>query len=400
MLRCGLCVLVLLAFGVVVALPSSASAADVPIASFTFTPTSPLVGQTITFDGSSSHDPDGDAIASYSWSFGDGDTQSTTSPTTTHAYTGHGQFTVTLTVTDSTGNPSAASTKTVTVQTVDTPPLAAFSHSKHPTVGSPVTFNASASSDPDGDTIIGYDWNFGDGTVQNTTAPSTTHTYSTAGSRTVTLVVIDSRHTASSPTTHTVKVKSASTYKVPGVPQASFTFQPARPRRGQLVSFNASSSSGGGRRIKKYLWSFGDGSAQSTTSSITFHRFAHRGTFTVQLVVEVGHHTFSAVASKRITVTGHPHISRLRVAVCVARTRRCRRRGVTVRFRLSDTDSVTISIRRRGHRRTLDRVVVSGHAGGNTFRLRFVGRRHVHYVLKAKAAGGNAAHARFAWRRR
>jgi len=69
------------------------------------------------------------------------------------------------------------------------PPLAVFSASTTtPSVGDTVTFNASASHDPDG-TIESWNWNFGDGTTG--TGEIVNHTYTTAGNFTVTLTVID-----------------------------------------------------------------------------------------------------------------------------------------------------------------------------------------------------------------
>jgi PKD repeat protein len=63
-----------------------------------------------------------------------------------------------------------------------------------------VAFDASASSDPDG-SIASYAWNFGDNTTG--TGVSTTHSYTTAGSFTVTLTVTDNRG-ARATTTRTV----------------------------------------------------------------------------------------------------------------------------------------------------------------------------------------------------
>ena len=68
-------------------------------------------------------------------------------------------------------------------------PVATFSPSTTtPFVGDKVTFNASASYDPDG-TIEYWNWNFGDGTTG--TGEIIDHTYTTAGTFTVTLTVID-----------------------------------------------------------------------------------------------------------------------------------------------------------------------------------------------------------------
>jgi len=69
-----------------------------PVARFTFSPSNPLVGQTVFFDGSSSFDPDG-FITQWTWSFGDGLIIST-GPQTFHSYINPGNYTVTLTVTD------------------------------------------------------------------------------------------------------------------------------------------------------------------------------------------------------------------------------------------------------------------------------------------------------------
>ena len=82
-----------------------------PVASFSYTPSNPLVGQKVTFDASSSYDPYG-KIVSYKWNFGDGYTG--TGKIVTHTYSKAGQFTVKLTVTDDDGKSSSTS-KTVTV---------------------------------------------------------------------------------------------------------------------------------------------------------------------------------------------------------------------------------------------------------------------------------------------
>jgi len=71
-----------------------------PVASFSFSPLDPYVGEAIGFDASASYDPNG-VIVSYLWSFGDGDTAS--GVTAAHVYTGGGTYTVALTVIDNEG---------------------------------------------------------------------------------------------------------------------------------------------------------------------------------------------------------------------------------------------------------------------------------------------------------
>jgi len=68
-----------------------------PVANFGFTPTNPIVGDTVSFDASASSDSDG-SISSYAWNFGDGNTGS--GQFATHLFATSGTYTVTLTVTD------------------------------------------------------------------------------------------------------------------------------------------------------------------------------------------------------------------------------------------------------------------------------------------------------------
>lgn len=71
-----------------------------PVANFTWSPTAPKVGETVTFDGSSST-PNGGTITKYEWDFGD--SGKATGQVVTHAYSSKGLYTVTLNVTDSEG---------------------------------------------------------------------------------------------------------------------------------------------------------------------------------------------------------------------------------------------------------------------------------------------------------
>ncbi|MFN8152256.1 MAG: PKD domain-containing protein [Solirubrobacterales bacterium] len=72
----------------------------------------------------------------------------------------------------------------------DRGPTAAFTSPGSFSTGSPVSFDASSSTDPDG-TIARYDWDFGDGTTLADGGPTPSHTYATAGTYDVKLTVSD-----------------------------------------------------------------------------------------------------------------------------------------------------------------------------------------------------------------
>lgn len=158
-------------------------------------------GSPVSFDGSGSSDPDGD-IETYTWSFGDGSSPvSGSSPTASHTYATDGTYTVTLTVTDAQGF-SDTDQLTATIAASGgggggggggtSPPVADAGGPYTGTAGSAVSFDASGSSDPDGD-IDSYAWDFdADGTVDKTVSTATTtFTYATDGSYQAVLTVTD-----------------------------------------------------------------------------------------------------------------------------------------------------------------------------------------------------------------
>jgi len=160
-------------------------------------------------DGST--DTDGSATA-WAWDFGDGSRSSLQNPA--HHYAAGAAYAVRLTVTDNAGATSSAQqsvtvtapppdTTTVSPSPADQPPVATF------TTNCPrgrCTFDGSGSTDDQG--IVGYAWDFGDGSAMSS-APSqakVTHTYLSAGSYTVTLTVTDASGQQTS-TSRTVKFK-------------------------------------------------------------------------------------------------------------------------------------------------------------------------------------------------
>jgi PKD repeat protein len=129
-----------------------------------------------------SGDSDG-TIAGWSWNFGDGETSTAQNPA--HSYADAGTYTVTLTVTDNAGAPDSTSqTVSVSAPASGSAPTASFTFSCNRLTCS---FDASGSTD-DG-AIVGYSWSYGDGNTD--TGVTSEHTYSTAGTYTVTLTVTD-----------------------------------------------------------------------------------------------------------------------------------------------------------------------------------------------------------------
>ena len=94
----------------------------------------------------------------------------------------------------------------------ETKPVARFRVTPStPAPGAPATFDASGSSDADGDTIVEYAWSFGDGSpFVFTSSPKTVHTFFSGGTYTVTLEVADCRDSRGRTST-AVNVNSGST---------------------------------------------------------------------------------------------------------------------------------------------------------------------------------------------
>jgi PKD repeat protein len=142
-------------------------------------------------------------------------------------------------------------------------PIVAFSAQR---TGLAAAFSSSGTSDPDG-TIASYAWSFGDGDTATTANPS--HTYTAAGTYTVSLTVTDDDGGS---TTLTKQVQ------VSAPPVADFTTSVS----GTQLSVDAGSSTDD-QGVTSYAWTFGDG---STGTGVTASRtYAAGGTYNVTLTV-------------------------------------------------------------------------------------------------------------------
>jgi len=286
-------------------------------------PNGPYLGSPgipVAFDGTGSSDPDG-MIVSYEWDFDDSDGITlggdATGPTPTWTYAADGAFNVTLTVTDNGGltNTSAVTTATIAA---NQDPIADPNGPYTGVTGVGVAFDGTGSSDPDG-TVVGYEWDFGDGDVDNVpvgdfpnlgpdglpdTADDTAgdidlndngvfepntgsgamqiNTYADAGLYTVTLTVTDDAGGTSAPVTTTADISAVNQAPVavadgPPLPVSIFE---------QPVSFDGSGSTDDDD-IVSYEWDFGDNSPITAENALVTpsHTYSLAGTYVATLTV-------------------------------------------------------------------------------------------------------------------
>jgi len=222
-------------------------------ASFTYSPSYPITGQTLQFTDTSTGGP-----TSWQWNFGDGTTATSQKPS--HTYTTAASYTVTLTVAFSSGSKSVSHMITVA-------PALAASFIYTPT--SPVAGQAIQFTDTSTGSPTSWQWSFGDGATSNSQNPS--HAYTTAASYTVTLTVVYSSVSKS--------VSQTITVLPPSVLNASFTYSPSSAMAGQAVQFIDTSTGG----PTSWLWNFGDNT--TSNSKNPSHTYTAAGSYTVTLTV-------------------------------------------------------------------------------------------------------------------
>lgn len=162
-----------------------------PVARFTFAPASPWVGAWVYFDASPSSDPDG-TIVEYRWDFQNDGIFEASGKVAFFRYTSPGTYTVRLVVTDDQGATNSATQVIVVSPAVaNQPPVAVFSFAPtNPVVGQIVTFNGTASYDPDG-TIVAYQWDLNGDGAPDQNGPVAAWSYDAPGLYTITLTVMD-----------------------------------------------------------------------------------------------------------------------------------------------------------------------------------------------------------------
>jgi PKD repeat protein len=176
---------------------------------------------------------------------------------------------------------------------VNRPPTAHFNTSTlTPITGEAVTFDASASFDPD-QYALTFFWDFGDGLTAHTRSPVIQHNYYDAGHHEVRLTVRDGLGAHAQ---HTLSLNVEQ--NLLGAPVAAFSISPDRLDQSGTISFDASASHDPSGGSLQYLWEFGD-TAKGEGQQVE-HVYPS-GIFTASLTV-INEQGLRSVASRLIEV--------------------------------------------------------------------------------------------------
>jgi PKD domain/Beta-propeller repeat len=253
------------------------------------------VGSLVTLDGSASSDPGGQIPLTYLWSFvskppaskatllGTSEVDPTFTPDLP------GDYVIQLVVTNAAGLSSAA---TVTVSTLNSPPVADAGPDQVITViGTVVHLNGSQSYDPDGQPIT-YQWSILSkpvGSKAQLTGSSTSKPSFTAdvhGDYTIQLIVRDSLGAMSKPATVQVSFHNVAPVANAGLNQSAII--------GETVTLNGSGSTDANGDALTYKWSLVSAPRRShavisnSTSEVSSFVPELPGTYVVQLIVNDG----------------------------------------------------------------------------------------------------------------
>jgi len=251
------------------------------------------VGDEVIFDGSASITEKGERLA-YIWDFGDGTTGK--GVRTTHAYQKPGRFNPKLTVDDGKNSRCSEAIATAYVD-VNSPPIAKLKSLGTVCSGSSVSFDASESYDPDGDSLKYY-WDFGDGTREAGGAKES-HRYRESGTYIVKVTVDDKREYTCSTATASVRVKVNSSPVADAGPNLACCIN-------EKTYFDGSRSSDPDGDRLTYSWDFGDGTFGKGAK--VSHVYTEPGKYKIVLTVDdnVGTECSTDTDSFTATVNASP----------------------------------------------------------------------------------------------
>ena len=254
-----------------------------PVAAFNANVTSGTVPLSVTFTDQSSNSPTG-----WAWNFGDTTNNTSTSQNPQHTYNNPGTYTITLTATNSGGSDSLTRTNYISVNSAPvSPPSPVASFTATPLTGTRPLVVQFTNNSTNG---TSYLWNFGDNTTSSSSSSSFNHTYSVAGTFTVSLRATNSTSNNTMTRQNYVRVNNPPL-------TANFTSNVVSGRRPLTVRFTDSSTGSPTR----WSWSFGNGRT-STIQNPTIV-YANSGRYTVRLTVSNGSTTSSITKTRYINVS-------------------------------------------------------------------------------------------------
>jgi PKD repeat protein len=224
-----------------------------PVADFVGTPQNGMLPLAVTFQDKSTGNP-----ATWRWDFGDGSISNTQNPA--HTYTKAGTYGVTLTVTNAFG----VSTKTKAGYiTTGMPPTADFTSGAR-TGPAPLTvaFTDASKGGPNS-----WAWDFGDGSTSTAVNPA--HTYTRAGTFSVTLTIKNAYGSDSE--------TKAGFVTAGGKPTADFIADERRGVKPFTVTFTDLSAG----NPTSWKWDFGDGATSTEQNPV--HVYQVEGAYDVTL---------------------------------------------------------------------------------------------------------------------
>jgi len=208
-------------------------------------------------------------ITNRSWDFGDGSTLPSTMATNVlHTYLNAGTYSPRLTVTGPTGTSTTNRLSYIVV--TNTIPVASFAANQtHGLAPFRVLFANTSSG-----LITNASWNFGEGGILSTNASAVSHTYSNAGTYSVSLTVMGPGGTGATNRANYILVTN-------GPPIAAFVASATNGPAPLHVTFTNTSLG----LVDDAVWEFGDGHTNRTLAPILANTYAVAGIYTASLRV-------------------------------------------------------------------------------------------------------------------
>lgn len=268
-----------------------------PVANFTANATSGCSPIVVQFTDQSTGTP-----TSWYWDLGNGTTSTIQNPSTT--YLNPGTYTVSLVATNGGGNNTMVKTNYITVY--PSPVVNFYGDSTLSCPPKTVAFTNTSVAGGSG--TVTYLWDFGDGNTSTSANP--THTYTTSGNFSVTLIITN----GSSCTKSLTKANY-----IPVAPKPAIAFTAAATSSCRYP-FTASFTNATTNAVS-YNWNFGDGGTSTATSPT--HTYTTSGTYTVRLIA-----TSSFGCIDTLTKTSYISVGPLHAAMSVSPSTACANQNV------------------------------------------------------------------------